>query len=350
MGWTDRFDLKHAGALLLASLFVGGTATAGPPGGTSEGLVKRAETGDFFFVDKNTDKTWQAADDAKFRIQGGTLTAAQMIVGDFDGNGQHSVGLMDDSKYYIDADSSFTWAPAGGGELVNFFAPGVGMTHTLIGDFDGATGDDPGKFAGGAGGNFFYADRNGNKLWNGTPADAKFRIQGGAVDGVPFTCKCFGSTSVAGLMTETKVFIDKNGDFAWTPATPGAETAEWFAPNVGTVDAVLIGDWGNTGVEKIGKVAGGFIFLDLNGDFNFTSADDAKFRIQGGTLVGPHVAGDFDGNGGDEVGQVDPTKFYLDANGDGAWTPAAGDTATFFAPGQGATKAAGAGVWAAPAP
>lgn len=145
MGWTYRFDLKHAGALLLASLIAGGTAIAGPPGGTQEGLVKRAETGDFFFVDKNNDKTWQAADDAKFRIQGGTLTAAQMIVGDFDGTGQSSVGLMDDSKYYIDADSSFTWAPAGGGELVNFFAPGVGMTHTLIGDFDGAGGDDPGS-------------------------------------------------------------------------------------------------------------------------------------------------------------------------------------------------------------
>jgi hypothetical protein len=125
--------------------------------------------------------------------------------------------------------------------------------------------------------------------------------------------------------------------------------ASFFAPNVGATIAVLIGDWGNTGVEKIGKVAAdGFIYLDLNGDFTFTGADDAKFRIQGGTLVGPYVAGDFDGDGGDEVGQVDPVKFYLDANGDGAWTPLAGDSATFFAPNQGAVTGAGAGVWTAP--
>jgi hypothetical protein len=271
-----------------------------------------------------------------------------MVVGDFDGDGQASVGLMDDTKIYVDADSNFQWLPGGGNELINFFAPGVGMTHALVGDFDGAGGDDPAKFAGGGGGNFFYADRNGNKLWNGTPADAKFRIQGGAVTGVPFSCKCFGGNAVLGLMTTTHVFIDKNGDFAWTPAVGGAEHFTFFAPNVGDVDAVLIGDWGNTGTDKIGKVAGGFIYLDLNGDFTFTAADDAKFRIQAGTLVGPHVGGDFDGDGGDEVGQVDPTKFFLDANGDGAWTPAAGDTATFFAPGQGATTAAGAGVWTAP--
>jgi hypothetical protein len=349
MGWTDRFDLKRAGALLVASICVVGTANAGPVGGDAEGLVKRVATGDFFFVDVNADKTWTAADDAKFRIQGGALPLALTIVGDFNGNGQASVGVMDDQKYYVDADSNFVWAPGGGNELVNFFAPNVGMTHAIPGDFDGAGGDDPAKFAGGVtGGNFFYADRNGNKLWNGTPADAKFRIQGGTIDGVPFSCKCFGGNAVNGLMSDSKVYIDKNGDFAWTPAVVGAETAEFFAPNVGAVTQVLIGDWGNTGVEKIGKVAGGFIYLDLNGDFRFTAADDAKFRIQGGTLVGPHVAGDFNGDGSDIVGQVDPTKFFLDANGDGAWTPAAGDSATFFAPNQGAVVGAGAGVWTAP--
>lgn len=327
MGSSDRFDLKLAGALVVASLCVAGTAGAGPVGGSTEGLVKRVATGDFLFVDVNNDKTWNQADDAKFRIQGGALSSALLIVGNFDGAGLSSVGLMDDQKYYIDADSNFQWLPGGGNESVNFFAPGVGITHALIGDYDGAGGDDPGKFAGGAGGNFFYLDSNGNKLWNGA-ADAKFRIQGGTINGVPFVCKCAaGGNSVAGLMSDTKVYIDLNGDFAWTPATLGAEVASFFAPNVGTTTAVLIGDWGGTGVEKIGKVAGGFIYLDLNGDFTFTSGDDAKFRIQGGTLVGPHVAGDFDGANGEEVGQVDPVKFYLDANADGAWTPAAGDTA-----------------------
>lgn len=348
MGSSDRFDLKLVGALVVASLCIAGTAGAGPAGGSPEGLVKRVADGDFLFVDKNADKTWVPVVDAKFRIQGGTLSSALLIVGDFNGNGVSSVGLMDDTKYFIDADSNFQWLPGGGNELVNFFAPNVGITHAVIGDYDGVGGDDPGKFAGGAGGNFFFLDRNGNKVWDGA-TDAKFRIQGGAVNGVPFSCKCFpGGKSVVGLMSDTKVFIDANGDFAWTPATPGAEVAEFFAPNVGATEAVLIGDWGNTGVEKIGKVAGGFIFLDLNGDFRFTGADDAKFRIQGGTLVGPHVAGDFDGNGGDEVGQVNPVKLFLDANGDGAWAPLAGDIASFFAPNQGVVTGAGAGVWVAP--
>jgi len=336
-------DTMRSAAVLAVGLLIALPAFAGPPGGAQEGVVKRAQTGDFFFVDFNYDKTFTGAADKKFRIQGGALTSALLIVGDFDGDGVDSVGLIDDSKAYIDADSSFTWAPAGGNELVNFFAPNVGMTDAVVGNFSGDTQQDFAKFE--DAGRFFFVDANGNKLWDPASGDKKFRIQGGTIAGIPFACECFtAGQAVVGILADDKVYLDENRDFAWTPGA-GTEEVQFFAPGVGATQFVVVGDWDNDGTEEIAKVAGNFIYIDRNGDFTFQAADDDKFRIQSGTIVGPYVAGDFDGANGAEVGVVDASKFYLDANNDGSWTPAGGDTATFFAPGQGTTLAVGAGVW-----
>jgi hypothetical protein len=338
---------------LVALCVVAGAAHAGEPPAGNEGVVKWMNDGDgqFFFVDVNANNAWDGeATDAKFRIQGGGETG-EMLLGAFGVNGGTSdqLGIMTETKYFIDG-GDFSWTPGAGTEGDGFFAPNVGLSQALVEDFNIDNEDD---FAKVGTGQFIFVDKNGNKAWDGEVTDAKFRIQGGAETGVLFAGD-FGNGPQIGIFTATKVFMDGNAlnapDYSWTPGA-GTETDFFFAPNVGAVDAVVLGDFDNDGDDNIGKVAGGFIYLDLNGNFAWDGQPtDAKFRIQGGTLNGPVFAGNLkDTAAGDQAGQFSTTKVFADANGDGQWTPGGGtELDFFFAPNVGGIQAADAGEWTNP--
>jgi hypothetical protein len=59
--------------------------------------------GQFFFIDATGNNAWdgQAAGDGKFRIEGGRQTG-RMLLGDFSGNRQDQLGILTDTKFFID--------------------------------------------------------------------------------------------------------------------------------------------------------------------------------------------------------------------------------------------------------
>lgn len=331
---------------IMMGLLIATPAFGGPSGPTQDGILKwmADADGQFFFIDGNNNLLWDGVPtDAKFRIEGGAQSGL-LWVGDNNGNGQDQVGIVTETKAFVES-GNYAWTPGSdAGDINFFFAPNVGLTQALAGDF-GANGTM--NLAKVGTGQFVYVDVNGNNVWNGVPTDAKFRIEGGNQTGVLFAGN-FGSGYQIGIFTATKVFLE-SGNFSWTPGSDAGDVNFFFAPNVGAVDAVVIGDFDGDGADNVGKVAGGFIWLDLNGNMAWDGQPtDAKFRIEGGLLTGPIIAVQADLDAADEVGQFSTQKIFID-NGDGIWAPGGGlEIINFFAPNVGTINEAAAGNFVAP--
>ena len=72
-------------------------------------------------------------------------------------------------------------------------------------------------------------------LHDAADGDQKLRIQGGAVEG-PGIAGVFNTDAgkaVLGQFSTTKVFVDFNGDYSWTPSS--GDVANFFAPDVGAL-------------------------------------------------------------------------------------------------------------------
>lgn len=347
---TRSIAQAMASALLLA-----GVVRAEPPAPApapasrprNETVVKLADHG-FFFVDLDHNGRFRAESDAKFRIQGGNVGGFP-IVGDFDGDGQDQVGLLDDRRFYLD-DGNFSWRPAIEEDTWGWFAPNMGTTHVVVGDFDGDGKDDFARFTRDG---TFYADANGDRRWGGARGgagamDGEFKIQGGQEPGVPFACECGTGRWVLGIMTASKVYLDANGDFHWTPAA-GTERMTYFAPQEGLPDAVVVGDFDGDGDTDLARVAGDYVFVDRNGDNRWQPDVDGKLRIEGGVLSGArYLAGRFRGTQGpgDVLARLTGEKLYVDADRDFRWHPAqGGEVVTDFAPNVGLLRFVGAGAF-----
>jgi hypothetical protein len=86
-------------------------------------------------------------------------------------------------------------------------------------------------------------------LWDGVGAgaDGQFKIQGGNLTG-PYLAGTFqGQDGGVGQFEPVKAFVDGNAsnppDALWTPAA-ATETINFFAPNVGAVQAAGAGSYG----------------------------------------------------------------------------------------------------------
>jgi len=201
--------------------------------------VMKVGTDQFIYVDANCNDAWNGAvTDAKFRIQGGTLTGIYFVMDD-------QIGIMTATKFFID-DGDFSWTPGSNpSDVSGFFAPNVGaVTGVLVADFNGDTNEDFAKIAADG---FIYADLNGNMVWDGQPTDGKFKIQGGALSGPHLAGAFLGNNGGVGQFDNNKVYVDGNAgnapDGAWTPGA-GTETANFFAPNTGGIQAADAGSYG----------------------------------------------------------------------------------------------------------
>ena len=108
-------------------------------------------------------------------------------------------------------------------------------------------------------------------------------------------------------------FIDRDGDFAFNPAS---ELFGWGSPG----DVPVRGDWNGDGFQDMGVFSGGIWFIDLNGDSLF----DPATEIKGWGLAGwIPVVGDWNGDGVSDLGAVDPatSTWYRDINGDFIFDP-----------------------------
>jgi hypothetical protein len=201
--------------------------------------VMKVGTDQFIFVDANCNDVWEGGvTDAQFRIEGGTLTGIPFIMND-------QIGIMTDTKWFIES-GNFSWTPGTDtGDVNGFFAPNVGtVVGVVVTDFNGDGTEDFAKILSDG---FIFADLNGNMVWDGAPTDGQFKIQGGGLTG-PYVAGTFqGQNGGVGQFDVTKIFVDGNAtnppDAAWTPGA-GTESANFFAPNVGSIQAAGAGSYG----------------------------------------------------------------------------------------------------------
>lgn len=186
------------------------------------------------FVDAGGDRTFNTGDgDAKFNIQGSI--AGIYFAGDFGSGCQ--IGVMTSTKVFLES-GNYKWTPAtDSGDVNSFFASGVGtVVGVVVGDFNpDRAGDEFAKLVDNAGVLTFFVDVSGDLKFDAADGDQKLRIQGGAVEG-PGIAGVFNTDAgkaVLGQFSTTKVFVDFNGDYSWTPSS--GDVANFFAPDVGAV-------------------------------------------------------------------------------------------------------------------
>ena len=119
------------------------------------------------------------------------------------------------------------------------------------------------------------------------------------------------SPSQLGVFTNGSWFLDRNGDFAFDPAT---EITGWGSPG----DTPVRADWNGDGIDDVGVFSGGPWFLDLNGDGVFDPSTEIKGWGAAGWLP---MVGDWNGDGVTDLGVIDPSTmtWFLDLNGDFAF-------------------------------
>jgi hypothetical protein len=82
----------------------------------------------------------------------------------------------------------------------------------------------------------------------------------------------------------------------------------------------LVGDWNNSGTDKVGLYLPntGVFTLDVDGDLLSQDADDTTITQLGGKIGGKALVGDWDGDGTDNVGLFfgSSGKWFLDTNSD----------------------------------
>ena len=89
----------------------------------------------------------------------------------------------------------------------------------------------------------------------------------------------------------------------------------------------MIGDWDNTGRQRIGIFRSGQWWLDLNGDHMWDEVHDMVFFYgQAGDLP---VIGDWTHTGQTRIGVFRQAQWWLDLNGDHLWD-VAHDTLVYF--------------------
>lgn len=159
---------------------------------------------------------------------------------------------------------------------------------------------------------FFFLDRSGNGLWDGTPTDGFLAF--GTTGDVPVVGDWNGDgKSKTGIFRNGFFFLDYNGNGVWD----GTPTDKLYAFGT-TGDLPVVGDWNNSGTTKIGVYRNGFFFLDHNGNGVWDGTPTDLFYAFGTTGDLP-VAGDWSGNGYAKIGVFRSGFFFLDYNGNGRW-------------------------------
>lgn len=177
--------------------------------------------------------------------------------------------------------------------------------------------------------NTFYLDTNGSGAWNGCTTDSCIGF--GIAGDVPLLGDWSGSgTARVGAFrpSDGTFYLDYNGNGLWD----GCAVDRCFA--IATVsDLPVVGDWNNTGTDKVGffRPSSATFFLDYDGDGALDGCVTDKCIAFGDAADIP-VVGDWNGTGTTKVGAFRPSAgtFYLDLNGNGAWDGCTTDKCAVF--------------------
>jgi peptidoglycan/xylan/chitin deacetylase (PgdA/CDA1 family) len=217
---------------------------------------------------------------------------SNLVVGDWDGNGTVTPGIVRAPSHWLLRDSN---SSGSANHILDYGAPG---DRFVVGDWDGNGTVTPGVVRG----NMWYLSD---------------RLTGGQADHV------FGY----GVATDKVVVGDWDGNGTDTPGV--FRNGQWYLRNSlssggadlsfaygSPTDLPVTGDWDGNGTTTPGVIRGAQWILR-----NSASAGVADFRFDYGLASDRKVAGDWDGNGTTTVGIVRANVWKLrDANSPGAPT------------------------------
>ncbi|MGC3969068.1 MAG: VCBS repeat-containing protein [Pirellulales bacterium] len=174
------------------------------------------------------------------------------LSGDFNGDGLNEMAVFADGRWFVDFNGNSQWDAA---DLC--IALGAAGDHPVIGDWNGDGKDDIG-------------------VVRRPAAQRRDVILAGA---------------------EQPVRSRKGGEYSFGPAhgTP------------------VVGDWTNTGIDRIGVFHEGIWTLDVDGDRRFTQADSV---VRLGNQGDAPIVGDFNRDGRDDLGVYRHGTWQIDTTGD----------------------------------
>lgn len=200
---------------------------------------------DLFILDFDGDGIWNPSVD-KIGVVGPNRTQGIPIVGDWNGNGQDSIGKVVGSQYFLDIDGNNFWNP--GTDRETTFAGFATVFQPVVGNFDGdvAGSDEIGKYVPGSGGNdLFLLDSFQS---DGIYTSGMDRISAVAQvfgAGVPIICDFNDDgTDDVGKTVGVNYFLDANGNGLWDgPLIDIGSTFAGFTDPGSTMSQTISGHW-----------------------------------------------------------------------------------------------------------
>ena len=202
------------------------------------------------------------------------------VVGDWDGTGKSEIGYFRNGAWYLDYNGNGVWDGCVTDRCIYF---GEAGDKPYVGDWSGTGTSKIGFFRNGV----YYFDYNGNGQWNGcgsTPDTDRCIFLGLASD-TPFIGD-WGGTGISkfGLFRNGVWYADYNGNGVWE----GCQVDKCWYFGIAT-DTPIVADWNWTGFDKIGLFRDGIWYLDYNGSGGWEGFEIDRsyenFAVSGGKAV-----------------------------------------------------------------
>ena len=164
----------------------------------------------------------------------------------------------------------------------------------------------------------WHFDSNGNGSWDGCDVDICVNSFGGFRDDIPVVGDWSGNGLVnIGIFRNGQWYLDADGDGLFDDCSQDKCVKE-FGGLRG--DVPVAGDWTGDGKSKIGIYRNGQWFLDKNNNGVWDGCEvDACIDAFGGLRDDIPVIGDWNQSGKDKVGVYRNGQWFLDLNGNGTW-------------------------------
>jgi hypothetical protein len=235
------------------------------------------------------------------------------------GAANYTLGIFAGGTWYLDEDNDSVWSGTPYDGLFADFRKSLPGAISVTGDWNNSGTTKVGVYADG----YWYLDRNGNGVWDGTSTDRLFNF--GFPGATPVTGDWTGNgTTKVGVYVDGYWYLDRNGNGVWD----GTSADRLF--NFGFPGAIPVtGDWTGNGITKIGVYVDGYWYLDINGNGVWDGEPTDEIVLFGFAGALP-VTGDWNNSGTSKVGVYADGYWYLDMNANGVWDGPQTDLSVHF--------------------
>ena len=232
---------------------------------------------------------------------------ATVVLGDWNGDGRTKAGVYSNGYWYLDYNGDGVWD---GGVQDKLVAWGWAGATPVVGDWNGDGKTKIGVYCNG----MWFLDYDGDYQWDGGVVDKQVGWGWAGVTPIVGDWNGDGKTKI-GVYSNGFWFLDYDGNYQWDGGNVGVDKAVgWGWAGV----TPIVGDWNGDGKTKIGVYAGGYWYLDYDGNYLWEYPAKDKIWQMGWTGTTP-VMGDWNGDGKTKAGAFINGYWYLDYTGVGVF-------------------------------